>query len=98
MKRGDWQTRRFDMIDLIQQESMYVAQKFVDLLSKDNVQTSRALQNAEAIYSAKTIAETLPLAWNKLISKPDMLFVDLFSKTIEKICGHKPEIEKIKLF
>lgn len=70
MKMGDWQTRRFDMIDLIQQESMYVAQKFVDLLSKDNVQTARALQNAEAIYSAKTIAEALPLAWNKLIASP----------------------------
>jgi hypothetical protein len=98
-KKGDWKARKFYTIDIIQQEIPDVAQKFIDLLSKANVQTGKALQHAESIYKGKQrkkiIEETLPEAWNKLISEPDSLLVELISETIEKLCGLKPENQEI---
>lgn len=102
MKKGDWKARRFYTIDITQQESNYVAEKFIDLLSKANVQTGKAFQHAESIYigklKKKVLAETLPEAWNKLISEPDSLLLDLLSETTEKLCGFKPELDEVTRF
>ncbi|MFQ5862015.1 MAG: winged helix-turn-helix domain-containing protein [Candidatus Brocadiales bacterium] len=101
-KKGDWKTRKFYTIDIIQQESYDVAQRFIDLLSKAKVQTGKALHHAESIYKGKlkkkAIEETLPEAWNKLISEPHSLLLDLLSETTEKLCGFKPEVEGVTRF
>lgn len=101
-KKGDWKTRKFYTIDIIQQESSDIAQKFIDLLLKANVQTGEALQHAESIYKGKlkkkSIEETLPEAWNKLVSEPDALLVDLLSEITEKLCGFKPETDEVTRF
>jgi predicted type IV restriction endonuclease len=101
-KEGDWKTRKFYTIDIIQQESQDVAHKFIDLLSKNNIQTGEALRHAESIYKGKlkktVIEETLPEAWNKIITEPDSLLIDLLSETTEKLCGFKPENEETTQF
>jgi len=101
-KKGDWKTRKFYTIDIIQQESRDVAQKFIDLLSKSNVQTGEALRHAESIYKGKlkkkAIEETLPEAWNKIITEPDPLLIDLLSETTEKLCGFKPTNDETTQF
>jgi hypothetical protein len=101
-KKGDWKGRKFYTIDIIQQEIHDVAQKFMDLLSRANVQTGKALQIAESIYKGKlkkkVLEETLPEAWNRLISEPDSLLLDLLSGTTEKLCGFKPEINEVTRF
>lgn len=94
-EEGDWRTRKFYTIDITQQESHDVAQKFIDLLSKNSVQSGEAIRNAKAIYKGrqrkKVIEETLPEAWNKIIGEPESLLVDLISEATEKLCGFKPE-------
>jgi hypothetical protein len=95
MKRGDWQTRKFATLDLSQQDSLHVAQKFVDLLSKENAGT---LENAEEVYRSKSIADTLPAAWNKLITQPDLTLIERLSETTKQICGYSPETDEIKHF
>ena len=101
-KKGDWKARKFYTIDVIQQESKDAAQKFVDLLSKGNVQSGNSLQNAESIYKGRLkkvkIEETLPQAWNKIIAEPDALLIDLVAETTEKLCGFKPEVNDVKQF
>ena len=101
-KKGDWKTRKFYTIDIIQQESYDIAQKFIDLLSKTNVQTGKTLKNAEEIYKGrlkkKVIEETLPEAWNKLMSEPDSLLLDLLAETTEKLSGFKPDINEATRF
>ncbi|HHT9118925.1 MAG TPA: type I restriction endonuclease, partial [Candidatus Hypogeohydataceae bacterium YC41] len=52
-KKGDWKARKFYTIDIDQQDSRDVAQKFVDLLLKDNVSTGKAYDNADSIYKGK---------------------------------------------
>ena len=101
-KKGDWKTRKFYTIDIVQQEPEDVVERFIDLLSRNNVQTGKALQYAESIYKGKQkkklIEETIPEAWNKIITEPDSLLIDLLCETTEKTCGFKPEIDEITRF
>lgn len=101
-KKGDWKTRKFYTIDIIQQEPQDVVQRFIDLLSRSSVQTGKALQHAESIYKGKQkkklIEETIPEAWNKIITEPDSLLIDLLSETTEKMCGFKPETDETTRF
>lgn len=101
-KKGDWKARKFYTIDIDQQDSSDVTQKFSDLLSKDNVSIGKAYENAESIYKGKlkkkALEETLPEAWNKLISEPDLSLRDLLSETTEKLCGFKPEDNEVARF
>ena len=102
LNEGGWEERRFYSIDLIQQEPEDIAQKFLDFLSKDNIDNGKAIKHAEAIYKSQqkknVIEDTLPKAWNKIISEPDELFVELLNETTEKICGYRPENELIRNF
>ncbi len=101
-QKGDWKARKFYTIDILQQESKDVSAKFSELLSKENILSGKALQSAEEIYKGRQkrikIEETLPEAWNKIISEPDEIFVDLIAETTEKLCGYKPEHEAVKEF
>lgn len=101
-KKSDWKTRKFYTIDIIQQEPQDVAQRFIELLSKNSVQSGKALQHAESIYKGKQrkklIEETIPEAWNKIITEPDSLLIDLLSETTENICGFKPDSFEITQF
>ncbi len=101
-KKGDWKARKFYTIDIMQQEIHDVAQKFADLLSRTNVQMGKALQIAESIYKGKlkkkVLEETLPEAWNRIISEPESLLLDLLSETTEKLCGFKPEGNELARF
>jgi hypothetical protein len=101
-KKGDWKARKFYTIDIIQQESKDAAQKFVDLLSKKNVESGGALQKAESIYKGRLkkvkIEETMPEAWEKIINEPDPLLVDLLAETTEKLCGFKPVVDDVEEF
>lgn len=80
-RKGDWKTRRFYTIDIVEQESNDVASKFFDLLSKNNVQSGKAMQHAESIYKGRqkkqAIADNLPEAWNKIITEPDTSLINL---------------------
>ncbi|OGW37273.1 MAG: hypothetical protein A2Y97_02160 [Nitrospirae bacterium RBG_13_39_12] len=101
MKDVDWEKRKFYTIDIKEQESHEVTAKFIDFLLKDNVLYSRALKHAESVYEGKrreeAIEETLPKAWNKIVSDPDDLLIELLAETTEKICGFK-DIDIVKRF
>lgn len=101
-QKGTWRDRKFYAIDIFQQDSDAIAYKFIDLLSKDNVQNGSALKNALSIYKgkqkSKIISQTIPEAWNKIITEPDSLLIELLIEVVEKLCGYKPEEEKIKGF
>lgn len=99
---GSWEQRKFYTIELYDQESEDIVSKFEEFLSKENVISDKAIENAERIYKSKQkqylIKETLPKAWKKLISEPDELLVELLADTTEKLCGYKPDNETIEQF
>ncbi|MDP8241609.1 MAG: type I restriction endonuclease [Candidatus Celaenobacter antarcticus] len=102
LNEGSWEQRKFYSIDILQQESENVADKFIDFLSKENVSSGQAIINAEAIYTSQKkkniVQSTIKKAWNKIISEPDDLLVDLLNETTEKICGYKASNEQIENF
>lgn len=99
---GSWEQRRFYTIDILQQEPDEVASKFIDFLSKNNNDTGKAIQNAEAIHKSRErqtkIKNALPEAWNKIVFEANELLINLISETTEKLCGYKPDIENVKKF
>lgn len=102
LKEGSWDQRKFYAIDLIQQDIEDIAQKFIDFLSKENIQSGYAISTAEKIYKGRIreieIKKNMPRAWNKLVSEPDELLVELVGETLEKLSGFKPDAEHIKDF
>ncbi len=98
-EKGDWKARKFYSIDIMQQQAGDIAQRFIDLLSKSNVQTGQARQNAKTLYDEKIkkkiFEKTLAESWNKIISDPESLLLDLLAETTEKLCGFKPDIEEV---
>lgn len=101
-EEAEWKERKFYAVDIMQQDSTDVASKFLDLLSKPNVLSSRAHQNATSIYKGqqkkRAINDNLPEAWNKLILERNDLLVELIAETTEKLCGFKPENSEVMEF
>ena len=52
-EKGDWKARKFYSIDITQQQSADIAQRFIGLISKSNVQSGKALENAKTLYEEK---------------------------------------------
>jgi len=99
---GSWEQRKFYTIDIFDQDSEDIVDRFIDYLEKENVCSGKSIQIAEDIYKSKQkehlIRETLPKAWNKLISEPDELLVELIADATEKVCGYKPNNNVVENF
>lgn len=99
---GPFRQRKAYSIDIFQQGSADIASRFVDFLSKDNVSTGTAVENAEAVHKGQqkinTLKETLPKAWNKIIEQADDLLIDLISDTTEELCGFRADSQLVEEF
>lgn len=97
-----WEQRKAYSIDILEQGSADIASRFVDFLSKDNVSTGTAVENAEAVYKGQqkinTLRQTLPKAWNKIVEEADDLLIDLINDTTEKLCGFKADSQLVEEF
>ncbi len=90
-----WEQRKFHAVEFDKQNADEIAQRFVDLLSKENVCSRAAIQNAEGLYKRLKIEEALPKAWNQLINGK---IVDLLTARTEKLCGHNPDRNTVEQF
>lgn len=92
---GSWEQRKFYTVEIYDQENEDITKRFIDYLATDNVRSGKYVQNAEAVYKSKQkdflMQQTLPKAWNKLISEPDELLIELIADEVEKLCGYKPD-------
>ena len=98
---GNSQEKWFYSVDLLKQkEDTFVAQ-IIDLLSKNKVVKGQALKAAETLNknkNQKIASNVIPEAWNKIISQPNMIFVELLRESTEKICGCKVETKLVERF
>lgn len=95
LHEGSWEQRKFYTIELYNQEISDVSDRFISYLEKGNVISDKAISNAEEVYNTKQkenlIHDTLPLAWNRLVSEPDEILIELIADATEKQCGYKPD-------
>ncbi len=91
---GSSQDKWFYSADLIKQKDEAIAPNLIDLLGKNNVAHGQALKAARTLNqnkNQKMAADVIPEAWNKLVSQPNMILVELLRESTEKICGCKVE-------
>jgi len=102
LQRGSWERRKFYTIEIYDQKSEDIVSRFLDYLAKENVYSGKYIQNAEAVHESsqreKLVSDTLPKAWDKLISEPDDLLIELIADATEKLCGYKPDNSVVKDF
>ncbi len=100
--QGSWEQRKFYTIDLYDQASQSVAARFEQFLGKQSVLTGRAVKDAEEIYHSqqrqRSIQETFPKAWKKVVQGPDPRLVELLSEVTEKLCGYRPDQTTVEKF
>jgi predicted type IV restriction endonuclease len=98
---GSSQEKWFYSVDLLHQNSDDFVPQLLDLLSKTKVTRGQALKTANSLNQnkkQKMASDIIPEAWNKLISQPNMILVELLRETTEKICGYKIEAKIIERF
>lgn len=92
---GNWEQRKFYTVEIYDQGSNEIVQKFIEFLSKEKVVSGEAVKYAENIFKSKQkqilINKTMPEAWNKIIKEPDEILIELIAETTEKLCGYKPD-------
>lgn len=102
MSEGSWEQRRFFTIDIVQQNASDIAERFVEFLSKRNIDSGQTIESAERVYKGRQrkaiLKATLPKAWNKIIFDPDDLLVNLLIETTEKLSGFSPEVADVEQF
>ena len=102
LHEGSWEQRKFYTIEIYDQSPTDIVGRFADYLAKENVNSGKAIENAETVYKGRQkeylTRETLPKAWNKLISEPDEFLIELIADATEKMCGYKPSSSAVEAF
>ena len=98
---GNSQEKWFYSLDLLKQKEDTFVPQLIDLLSKNNVVKGQALKAANALNqnkNQKIASNVIPEAWNKIISQPNMIFVELLRESTEKISGCRVEAKLVERF
>ena len=102
LREGSWEERRFCVVDLRSRDISQRAVWLDNFLSRDKVRSGEAVRNAEShlefLRSRKEIEETLPIAWDQLVSLPDDILIELLDEKVKDLCGRKAGPESIKRF
>jgi predicted type IV restriction endonuclease len=98
---GNSQEKWFCSVDLLKQKEDTFVPQLMDLLSKNKVVKGQALKAAKTLNqnkNQKIASNVIPEAWNKIISQPNMIFVELLRESTEKICGCRVEAKLVERF
>jgi hypothetical protein len=98
---GSWQRKWFYSIDLLKQKPDTFVPNLMNLLAKTKVAKGQSLKSAKSLFQRKRqklAANFLPEAWNRIISQPNKIFVELLSEQTEKLCRYKVDTKSIQKF
>jgi hypothetical protein len=87
--------------DMLKQNEDAIVPNLIDLLGKTKVANGQALKAAKSLNehkNQKMASDIIPEAWNKLISQPNMILVELVRESTEKICGCAVEAKVVERF
>ena len=94
LSEGKWEHRRFYTVDIIEQDANEAASRLIDFLGRQNVTSGDAVKHATQLLESKRrsdiINNSIPDAWNRIISEPDTSLLNLLAERTGKICGFQP--------
>jgi hypothetical protein len=98
---GNPEQKRFFTADLLKQKTDAVVSRFIDFLGNQNIASGEFLKAAQAYFHSqkqRIAGDAVPVAWNKIVSEPNKIFVELLSETTEKLCGYKADSKLVEKF
>ena len=102
LQEGNWEERRFSVIELRNPDVSQTADLLIDFLSRENVRSGFAVGCAESyldrLWKDKKIEEALPKAWDQLITDPHELLLDLLNQKVMGLCGWEADLAQVKRF
>ena len=102
LRAGSWEQRKFSTVELNNQDKEDTTRNLLEFLSKENVSSGDAVRNAADLYDhnqkKRQILETLPEAWNQLVSEPHDWIVELLAEKTKELCEHMPEENEVEQF
>jgi hypothetical protein len=75
--------------------------ELIDLLTKNKVAKGQSMSAAKTLFQKKQqklAADFLPAAWNRVLTQPNKIFVELLSEQTKKICGDMLNAETVEKF
>ena len=98
---GNWKQQRFHSVDLLKHKPEMFVPDLIDLLTKKKVAKGQSMSAAKTLFQKKQqklAAEFLPAAWNRVLTQPNKIFVELLSEQTEKLCGDMLNAETVEKF
>ena len=98
-EQGTYQDRRVYKLDLLERDAEECAERLNRYLRSNGVLTGESLQAAREDYrgmaQTREMAETIPLAWHRLIEEKDDLMMEIIATRVEELCGYKPDLDMV---
>ena len=100
--QGSYEERLFAHIDLLDDDHSAAAKTLARYLDVEDVKTQTARKRAERDYEAarfqKQAASKYASVWQRLLSGPEPLLLELFSEEVESATGVRPDPERAAVF
>lgn len=102
LREGSWEDRRFSAINVTSEDRDEVETILLVLLSKDRVESGSAIEYGENLLERrredKIVNESLPKAWNSLVTEPDKRLMVLLAERVEQISQVNPDSSLVRSF
>lgn len=93
--QGSYEQRRFAQVDVLTDEPGVSAGILTEYLRAQDVRSGEARKRAERAYEAvrleRLAASKFKTVWQKLLSGPESLLLDLFLEEVEQAAGVRPD-------
>jgi len=99
--KGGLKQKQCHTLDLSDCRPEQAASDLIAFMSRDKVASGEYLEAAQNAYQNQTrkiAADVLPEAWNKIVTGPNKILMEILSDAAEKICGYKAEPGMIERF
>lgn len=101
-EQGDYGERRVYKLDLVERDVAECILRLRRYLGYEEIINGRAIAAARDDYRSlsrdRQMKAMLPEAWQKLISEPDDLLLELLADRVESLCGFKPDLDTVAAF
>lgn len=96
---GNWENRRFFVVNFHKESREDTSKNLMRFLSKkaliDGSAAKEAQKEFDKLQQEKQASGELPKAWQKLVSEPDELLVDLLRDKVKELSEFEPSTEQI---
>jgi hypothetical protein len=99
--KGALKQKQCHLLDMSECRPETATTDLIAFMSRDKVASGEYLEAAKAAYQQQTrkmAADVLPNAWNKIVTGPNKILMEILSDATEKICGYKAEPGMVERF